>query len=114
MNHPCYAVVIDINKDRRILYICNCADDYFRLFRKPGFPIVHIYSNTSRILALTFILPPVGSAITLPQTRQFISLAAFPKTICSFLHFGHLTFMNLEVGSLVNDIMISSYGFYSL
>ena len=33
------------------------------------------------------------------QTKHFTLVALFPNVICSFLHFGHLIFMNLLDGS---------------
>src|SRR3989338_1379707 len=62
--------------------------------------IFRIYSSTSRILALILLLPPVGSASILPQTKHATLVAVFPNVICSFLHFGHLILMNLLVDSL--------------
>jgi len=63
--------------------------------------LYNIYSKTSNIRAFTEVFPPVGSASTLPHTKHFTSIAALPKIICSFLHLGHLTFMNFEVGSAI-------------
>lgn len=48
-----------------------------------------------------FDLPPDGVANTLLHTRHFTSVEAFPKIICSFLQFAHLTFMNFDVFSLL-------------
>ena len=58
------------------------------------------YSNASSNLAFILVFPPVGSAMVLLHTRQFTNVVAFPKIICSFLHFGHLILMNRDVGSL--------------
>jgi len=55
---------------------------------------------------LTFALPPVGSASILSHTKHFTVELAFPNIICSFLHFGHLTFTNLLTGSFIPSMKI--------
>jgi hypothetical protein len=64
------------------------------------------YSSTSKTLARTLLFPPVGSASTLPHTKQSTLVALLPNIICSFLHLGQRIFMNLLVDSriLVNFI----------
>src|SRR3989338_8393757 len=68
---------------------------------KPCFLRRAIQSSTSRTLALSFDLPPVGSARGLLQTRQATWLEILPKITCSFLHLGQRTLTNFEVGSLI-------------
>src|SRR3989338_5046418 len=70
------------------------------------------YSSTSSTLALIFDFPPVGSMRSLLQTRQFTLEDAFPNVICSFLHFGHLTFINFDVGSLINSMVSHEFYFF--
>ena len=77
--------------------IINFVREYRILFGQ-------VYSKTSKILALTLLFPPVGSANILPHTKQVIFEDAFPNIICSFLHLGHLILTNLLVGSLILTI----------
>jgi hypothetical protein len=57
--------------------------------------------------ALTLDLPPDGSTRTLEHTRHFTSEALLPNVICSFLHFGQRTFMNLLVDSFISAIDVT-------
>src|SRR3989338_1071908 len=68
-----------------------------------GYPSLlrSIYSRTSRTLALILDFPPVGEESVFSQTRHFIPVEDFPNITCSFLHLGHLTFMNLLDGSVI-------------
>ena len=61
----------------------------------------NIYPKTSRILDLIFDFPPVGSAKGLLQTKHSTNVETFPNIICSFLHLGHLTLINFDVGSIL-------------
>src|SRR3989338_10753632 len=108
MDKPCFLKFVKNYKYRMIMDGSYSTKDKFAFFRKSFFFEKKIsHSSTSKILALILLLPPVGSAITFSHTRHFIMVLVFPNIICSFLHLGHLIFMNLLLVSLVFSILVS-------
>ena len=103
MNHTWFSIVlVNVNKDRIILNFRYSTKDTFSFWRITLFFVHHyIYSKTSSTRAFILVFPPVGSARIFSQTKHFTTEADFPKTICSFLHFGQRILINFDVGSFV-------------
>ena len=85
----------------KLIMVTHVNKECVECVKMKGLKRSKIYSKTSRILALTLLFPPVGSASILPQTKHVTLEDAFPNITCSFLHLGHLILMNLLVCSLV-------------
>src|SRR3989344_2187906 len=101
MDNSDSTILIQPHEHHVILHTSHCAKDKLSLFRPSLLAVKHAHPRTSRMRDLMRAFPPVGSTISLEQTRHLTLVDAFPYTICSFLHFGQRTFMNLAVVSLI-------------
>src|SRR3989344_3805627 len=109
MNHSFLTFVL-IKCDKYAMrkdFLYSAKDDV-PLLRKTLLFIIHRYSRTSKIWALILDLPPVGRASTFSHTRHLTFVDVFPKTFCSFLHFGQRSFTKREVDSRISPNSIKN------